>query len=96
MTNYRGVCLAILKGLQFPENHFFASLVSYHMYMRVNTGQITLGTIHLLRQKKDWVGELKNLQLLLTFSTVSIYAKDIYADLVGGWVQKGQKYADVM
>ena len=32
------------------------------------------------------MGELKNLQLLLTFSIVSIYAKDIYADLVGGWV----------
>ena len=52
----QGVCLAVLKGLQFPENHFFASLVSYHMYMRVNTGQITLGTTHLLRWQKDWVG----------------------------------------
>ena len=65
--------------------------------MRVNTGQITFKgpSIYYVR-KKDWVGELKNLQLLLTFSTVSIYAKDISADLVGGWVQKGQKYADVM
>ena len=33
------------------------------MYMRVNTGQITLKTIHLL-------GGLRNFQLLLTFNTV--------------------------
>ena len=79
-----GLSRRSLKRLAIPRKSFFASLVSYHMYMRVNTGQITLGTIHLLRQKKDWVGELKNLQLLLTFSMYCIYAKDIYADIVGG------------
>ena len=43
----------------------FSSLFVLHM----------LGTIHILRQIKDWVGGFKKRQLLLTFSTIFMLTK---------------------
>ena len=46
-----------------------------------------LGTIPILRQQRDWVGEVEN---MLIFST-------IYADAgVSGWVRKVKKIAKVI
>ena len=42
------------------------------------------GTIHILRQQKDWVGGQK----LAVFADL---ASVLYDDIVGGWVRKGSK-----
>ena len=43
--------------------------------------ELCYGTIHTLRQKKDWVGGFGKRPLLLTFSTVAYYC--IFAVLEG-------------
>ena len=48
-----------------------------------------LGAIPILRQQKDWVGESRIGPFLLMFSAVFMVIRWV------GWVQKGQKYADV-
>ena len=48
------------------------------------------GTIPILRQQNGWVGGSRKWPVLLTLSTVCIYA-----DKVDFWVQKGKKYADL-
>ena len=58
--------------------------------LHTNCVEITLGTIPILCQQKDWVGGSRKKPDLLTFSTVFMLIRWV------GRVQKGQKYADVI
>ena len=47
-----------------------------------------LGTIHILRQQKDWIGGFVGSKKESVFSDLQY---QIYADIVGGWVRMSPK-----